>query len=109
MSVNRKQIDSKKINVYQKDYTKFSRENFRDVSIQNWCYSHDNLNDSINDFYTKHEASVDKHSPLKKLTPKEIKIKSKPWLSTEILKMIKIRNKIFATKKRQPENEKCKG
>ena len=49
--------------------------------------------------YTKLEASVDRHAPLKKLTPKEITIKSKPWVSTEILKMIKFRNKIFAREK----------
>ena len=109
VSVNREQIDSKKINVYQRDYSKYSRESFRDdVSIQNWCYSHNNVNDSFKDFYTKLEVSVDRHAPLKKLTPKEITIKSKPWLSTEILKMIKFRNKIFARKKRQPENENCK-
>ena len=53
-------------------------------------------------------ASVDRHAPLKKLTPREIKIKNKPWLSTEILKMIKIRNKIFTRKIRQPNNENCK-
>ena len=66
------------------------------------------MTDSDNDFYTKLEASVDRHAPITKLTPKEIKIKCKLWLSTEILKMIQIRNKIFARKKRQPENEKCK-
>ena len=34
VSVNREQIDSKKINVYQRDYSKYSRESFRDdVSI----------------------------------------------------------------------------
>ena len=64
--------------------------------------------DSFKDFYTKLEASVDRHAPLKKLTPREIKIRSKPWLSTEILKMIKIRNKLFARKKRQPKNVNCK-
>ena len=81
-------------------YKVFKRGSFRDVvSIQNWCYSHDNVNDYFNDFYTKLEASVDRHAPLKKFTPKEIKIKSKSLLSTEILKMIKIRNKIFARKK----------
>ena len=42
-----------------------------------------NVNDSFKDFYTKLEASVDRHAPLKKLTTKEITIKSKPWLSTE--------------------------
>ena len=46
--------------------------------------------------------------PLKKLSPKEIKIKNKPWLNVEILKMIKIRNKVFHRKKRQPNNEHCK-
>ena len=109
VSVNREQIDTKKINMYQRDYSKFSSESFRDdVSIQNWCYSHDNVNESFNDFYIKLEASVDRHAPFKKLTPKEIKIKNKPWLSTEILKLIKIRNKIFARKKRKPENDNCK-
>ena len=92
-------VNREQINVYQRDNSKFSRESFRDVSIQNWCYSHDNVNDSFKDFYTKLEASVDRHAPLKKLTPKEIKIKNKPWLSIEILKMIKIRNIIFARKK----------
>ena len=78
-------------------------ESFRDdISIQNWNYSNTNVNDSFKDFYTKLEASVDRHAPLKKLTPREIKIKNKPWLSSEILKMIKIRNKISARKKMQP-------
>ena len=90
-------------------HSKFSSESFRDdVSIQNWCYSHDNVNESFNDFYIKLEASVDRHAPFKKLTPKQIKIKNKPWLSTEIIKLIKIRNKIFARKKRKPENDNCK-
>ena len=109
ISVKREQIDFKKINIFQRDYSKFLSESFRDdVSIQNWKYLHDNVNDSFTDFYTKLEASVDRHAPLKKLTPREIKIRSKPWLSTEILKMIKIRNKIFARKKRQPKNVNCK-
>ena len=95
--------------MYQRDFSKFSSKSFRDdVSIQNWCYSHDNVNESFKDFYIKFEASVDRHAPFKKLTPKEIKIKNILWLSTEILKMIKLRNKIFARKKRQPENDNCK-
>ena len=107
ISVKREQIDLKKsITIFQRDYSKFLSESFRDnVSIQNWNYSHNNVNDSFKDFYTKLQASVDRHAPLKKLTPREIKIRSK-WLSTEILKMIKIRNKIFARKKRQLVN--CK-
>ena len=58
--------------------------------------------------YNKLEGSVNRHSPFKKLSPKEIKLKNKPWLSAEIQKLIKIRNKVFARKKRQPNNESCK-
>ena len=100
ISVNREQIDIKKINVYQRDHSKFICESFRDdVSIQNWNYSNTNVNDSFKDFYTKLEASVDIHAPLKKLTPREIKIKNKPWLSIEILKMIKLEIKFLPGKK----------
>ena len=98
------------LNIYQRNYSTFSSESFRDdVSIQNWIYTHNNVHDSFKDFYTKLEGSVSRHAPLKKLTPKEITSRNKPWLSVVILKMIKIRNKVFATtKKRQPNNENHK-
>ena len=78
------------------------------VTIQNWIYTHNNVHDSFKDFYTKLEGSLSRHAPLKKLTPKEITSRNKPWLSVVILKMIKIRNKVFAKKKRQPNNENHK-
>ena len=46
--------------------------------------------------------------PLKKLTPKEIKLENKPWITLELNKMIRIRNKLFQRKKRQPNNDKNK-
>ena len=79
-----------------------------DVSIQNWNYSHDNVHVSFIDFYTKLEGSVNGHAPIKKLSPKEIKVKYKPWLNADILKMIKVKNKVFARKKKQPNNENYK-
>ena len=79
-----------------RDYSKFSVESFRDdVSIQNWSYLQENIHDLFKDFYSKFEGSVNSHVPLKKLSPEEIKIKNKPWLNVEILKMINIRNKVF--------------
>ena len=109
VSVKREKIDYKKTNIYVRDYSKFNAESFRDdVSIQNWDYLYHNVNDSFKDFYYKLEGTVSRHAPLKKLTPKEIKLKQKPWLTKEILKMIKTRDKIFARKKRQPNNINCK-
>ena len=108
ISVSREQIDFKKINIFQRDYSKYSSESFRDdVSIQNWNYSHNNVIDSFKDFFTKLDATVDRHAPLKKSTPREIKMENKPWLSAEIIKLIKLRNKVFARKKRHPK-KKCK-
>ena len=105
ISVTREKIDFKHQNVYIRDYSKFSNESFRDLSIQYWNYTHENVHGLFKDFYSKLEGSVNRHAPLKKLSPKEIKIKSKPWLNAEILKMIKTRNKVFKRKKRQPNNE----
>ena len=51
---------------------------------------------------------VDRHAPLKKLSPKEVKLEHKPWISNEINKMILFRNKLFQRKKRQPSNEEIK-
>ena len=59
--------------------------------------THDNVHDSFRDFYTKLDGSVNRHAPFKK-----------PWLSHIIVKMIKIRNKVFARKKWQPNNENHK-
>ena len=66
------------------------------------------MSESFEDFYNKLDGAVNRHAPLKKLKPKEIKLNQKPWLSSRILKMIKIRNKIFKRKKRQPNNEHFK-
>ena len=101
-SVSREKIDLKKLNILQRDYSSFSSESFRNyVSIQNWNYSSNNVDDSFRDFYHKLEGCVNRYTPMKKLTPREIKIKNKPWLNEEIAKLIKLRNKAHARKKRQ--------
>ena len=66
------------------------------------------MNDQFGDFYFKLEGCVDRHAPLKKLKPKEIKLKHKPWISSDLKKMIKFKNKYFQRKKRQPNNENVK-
>ena len=51
---------------------------------------------------------MERHAPIKELTPKEIKLKNKPWITADINKMIKIRNKFFKRKKRQLTNDDIK-
>ena len=48
------------------------------------------------DIYHEHLMStINQHAPLKTLTKKEIKMKSKPWITTGILKSISIRTKYY--------------
>ena len=109
ISVHRLKFDFKSISIYKRDYSKFSDKSFReDVSIQNFDNEFTNINDQFNDFYFKIEGCVNRHAPYKKLTPKEVKLNGKPWISNELIKMINIKNKLFYRKKRQPNNENVK-
>ena len=95
--------------MYTRNYSKFSSEDFYDdISIQNWNYDLANPTDLFNDFFWRLEGCVDRHAPIKKLNSKEIKLKVKPWITQEISKMIKTKNKLFERKKRQPTNENVK-
>ena len=106
VSVKREKIDLKNVKIYQRDFSKFDNNLFRDdISIQNWDTTFDNVNDQFNDFYWKIEGCVERHAPVKELSTKEIKMKSKPWISPNITKLIKYRNKLFKRKKRQPNSE----
>ena len=107
--VKNKKIDTKHITIYKRNYSTFSEESFRDdVSIQNFDNRIADVNNQFLDFYLKLQGCVDRHAPLKKLTPKEIKLEQKPWISNELIKMITIKNKLFNRKKRQPNNDNIK-
>ena len=97
--VERDIMDFKTISVFSRDYSKFSVDNFRDdVSIQNFNAEFEDVNDQFNDFYFKIEGCINRHAPLKKLKPKEAKLQQKPWISKELIKMIKIRKRLFQRK-----------
>ena len=105
-SVNRGQIDVKKIVMYGRNLKNFSEIDFRDdVSIQQWSQDTDDPSLLTNDLIWKLNGCAERHGPTEKLSPKEVKLKLKPWITIEIQKLIKIRDRLFARKKRQPENE----
>ena len=108
-SVNREKIAIKNINMYSRDYTKFSSKNFiDDVSIQNWNYDLDDPSQLFNDFFWRLEGCVNRHAPIKKLKPSEIKLKTKPWITPDLSRIINTKNKLFERKKRQPTNVNVK-
>ena len=76
-------------------------------ALQNWNYSDDNVHDSFNEFYIKLEGSV--NSPKEAVAKRSQNEKlSLVTVSADILKLIKVRNKVFARKKRQTDIGNCK-
>ena len=105
-SVKRSKIDIKKIVMFGRDESNFSTESYRDdVAAQNWQYEPYEPNFLMSDFILRLSGSTDRASPVKKLSPKDIKLRLKPWITPEIRKLICVRDRLFARKKRQPNNQ----
>ena len=80
-----------------KEITPILRQAFRnDILIQQWnCNSNNVL---YNDFINKIDNCVNMHAPMKKLNLNDLKLKSKPWISRYLAKLIEHRNKLFRKK-----------
>ena len=87
----------------------FHNDFIDDVAIQNCNYVDEDPNNLFDDFFQKLDGCVERHAPVKKLKPKEIiKLKAKPWINDKLFHTIKMKNKLFERKKRQPNNENVK-
>ena len=96
VSIKREKMDIKNIKMYARNYSSFSSKDFHDdVSIQKWNYNLNNPTELFNDFFWRLEGCVDRHAPIKKLNCRDTKLKVKPWITAELSKMIKIKNKLF--------------
>ena len=105
-SVKRDKIDIHKIVMYGRDWTKYDRDKFREeISRHQWLYDSEDPNVLMSDFYSKLGGSSDKHVKVKKLSHKDIKLKLNPWITPEIQKMLNLRDRLFARRKREPDND----
>ena len=105
-SVNRTKLESKSSVRFTRDFSKYSSDDFRcDIVSLNWNMNNTSSSTLFDDFYAKLNNCANSHAPLRKLTAKELSFKNKPWITRDLQKMIGIRNKLFARKKRQPDNE----
>ena len=105
-SVNRGKIDIKNTVMYGRNMRNFSEDAFReDVSIQQWRRDTDDPCLLMSDLFWRLDASANRHGPIEKLKPKEIQLRLKPWITPDIQRLIRIRDRLYARKKRQPEND----
>jgi len=86
-------------NIYKRDYSKLDEAALiHEVSSINWLSifpSDLEPSKMFNCFYDKIDKIIDKHIPLKKLSKKETKFHSKPWITRGIKTSIHIKNKLY--------------
>ena len=54
-------------------------------------------------FVTKFENVVDKFTPMRKASKKENKLRCRPWLTRGLLKLIRIKNKMYNNFRKKPD------
>ena len=86
-------VDYRHCTLFQHDYPKFAESSFiNDCTGLSWDFLNEtnlNINSKFDTLYEKvHETAI-KHVPLKKVTPKQLKLRSKPWIDSYLHKLIK--------------------
>ena len=84
-------------NIHVRDYKNLNHTMLLDTfqSI-NWNFSNESdINEDINVFFQTANSIIDDLAPLRKITNKEYKLKSKPWITKAIIKSIKQRDNIY--------------
>ena len=91
---------SNKSNIYERDWCNFVQENFiLDYFSVDWNSLINNdkdVNLSFNNFFKRINAILDNHAPLRKVTKKKLRFRSKPWITLGLQKSISIKNSLFA-------------
>ena len=98
--------DFKDMNYYIHDYRKLDKKAFVDsYSDLDWAELNDftmDCNAKFNFFLDKTTEFISNHAPLRKLSKRELKLQSKPWIDKDILALIKQREKLFKKMKNNP-------
>ena len=85
--------------MYQRDYSNLDEIALIDkvsfVNRETICTSNNDVNEIFQRFYSTITQIIDKHAPVKKLSKKQIKFKSKPWITKGIKIFISTKNKLF--------------
>ncbi|XP_065678993.1 uncharacterized protein LOC136093712 [Hydra vulgaris] len=89
----------KKVKMFKRSFKKFDSDSFiQEISDINWellIKDDDNINESIIFFLKTFEKILDRYAPYKELPKKKIKLQSKPWITSGILKSIFNKNILY--------------
>ena len=94
-------ISGNKSNIYERDWSKFDRENF---ILDYFCADWENLlkidecnaDNSTKIHLDKINMLLDTYAPFKKINKYRLKFKSKPWITLGLQKSISVKSKLLA-------------
>ena len=94
-------ISDNKSNIYERDWSKFDRENFiLDYFSADWedllKIDECNVDNSTKIYLDKINMLLDTYAPLKKINKYKLKFKSKPWITLGLQKSISVKDKLLA-------------
>ena len=94
---NNNKKENKKNPKYVRNFKQFDKVKFEEeLKIIDWntilAINQNDVNLSLDNFIRIIECLLDKHAPFVKVSNKQLKNKSKPWLTNEILNSIKVKN-----------------
>ena len=92
-------VDYRHCTLFQHDYSEFVDLSFiNDFTGLSWDFLNEtnlNINSKFDALYEKvHETAI-KHVPVKKVTPKQLKLRSKRWIDSHIQKLITHRDRLL--------------
>ena len=100
--VDNRKVNYKVLNYYNNDFSKFDEEEFiNDFSLLDW----NNISSDYMDANTKFDIFYDQISqfinyhvnvPCRKLSKREIKLSTKPWITKHVLAKIRYRDKLYS-------------
>ena len=87
------------VKIFKRDYSEFDQRAFvSEIQLIDWesvFISSASPCNMFKSFYTKISSIIDKHIPVKQLSRRELKLKSKPWISDALRKSIQIKNNCY--------------
>ena len=111
MFIKKYHISYKACNYFIHDYSKFGKEKFiHDFSLLDWSLldeSNKSVNEKFDYFYSAVSSCINGHAPKKKLSKKNFKLRSKPWINSKTKKLMYLRDRMFnkANKDPTPDNK----
>ena len=90
--------------------SKFDSKKFQDESnSMSWNeiidIGENDIHKCFNYFFNKFSLLFDKHVPLARPSKRQFKTKTKPWLTKDLLDLMKVRDKLYGDFKKNPINK----